>query len=197
MKYTLVKAIITKFILFDYFPIVLNYLRTKTINLKEYNRIELIEIKEEFDYYAVEGIVKELETLLNVVELVSFSSSAKYSTCGTHKIEDLKTKDLNTGICVQSPYYITIELNYEHEFDKIEIGGWTGNSSYWASSNGSGAKISTSVDNVNFIEVGIIPSNFASTIITVDLKKSIGKYVKFQHTTYVGLGYFNVVKNNS
>ena len=94
------------------------------------------EIKFESEYYGLCEVAKICDEVLSKVEFVSFESSGKYSNCGTHKvsyleliisisiftqIEDIKDKNLTTGICVQSPYYITIELNAEHEFEKIEI----------------------------------------------------------------------------
>lgn len=176
------------------FPIILNFIRNKTFNPKEFSRNDLEDIKFESEYYAIHPLTKILDEILNRVEFVSFTSAGRYSSNGTHKLEDLSTKDLKTGICVQSPYFITIELNFEHEFEKIEIGGCTCNTSSWAPSNGVNASIMTSLDGVTFNEVGKIPSNFGGTIITVPVKKSTAKYIKFQHNSYVGLGYLNILK---
>lgn len=180
---------------YNIFPILLNFLRTKTFNPKDYIRTELEEIKFESEYYAIGPLTKICDDVLTKVEFISFVSSGRYGSCGTHKLEDLSTKDLLTGICVQSTYYITVEFNFEHEFDKIEIGGWTGNTSSWAASNGSGATIFTSTDNVTFKEVGKIPTDFGSKIMTVSLKKSSAKFIKFQHNSYLGLGYLSIIKN--
>ncbi len=180
---------------YDHFDIILNFLRSRIFNPSKYNRVELEEIKNESDYYAIDDLSKILNEVLCKIDFVSFESSAKYSNCGTHKVEDLSTKDLNTGICVGSTYYITVELNFEHEFEKIEIAGWTGNSSSWAPSNGANATILTSTDKINFKEVGKIPSNYGASIITVSLKKSTAKYIKFQHNAYLGLGYLNIIKS--
>ena len=135
-----------------------------------------------------------IDEILSKVDFISMECSPKYSNCGNHKLEDLKDKDLNTGVCVQSTYYITIELNFDHEFDKIEIGGFTGNTGSWASSNGVGAKIATSIDKNNWKDVGDIPSNFGSSIITVTLKKSIARFIRFKHNSYLGLGYLKIIK---
>lgn len=55
------------------------------------------------------------------IEIIGFTSAQQYSTCGTHNHENLKNRNLIGGICVQSPYHIIFELNYEHEISKIEI----------------------------------------------------------------------------
>lgn len=177
-----------------YFNTLLNYIRSKIFNPKDYDRDELLEIKQECDYYALIEMANIVDDILSKVEFVSMDCAPKYSNCGNHKLEDLKDKDLTTGVCVQSTYYITIELNFDHEFEKIEIGGFTGNNGSWAPSNGQGAKIATSIDKNNWKDVGDIPNNFGSTIITVPLKKSIARYIRFKHTSYLGLGYLKIIK---
>lgn len=176
----------------SYFNVILNYIRSHIFNPEQFSRDELEDIKIEAEYYSLTDFIALINERLNKIEFVNFESSARYSTCGSHKLEDLSTKDLKTGICVQSSYYITIELNFEHEIEKMEIAGVTGNSS-WAVSNGINAKVLTSTDKSNWKEVGTIPSNFGDIIITVPLKKSIAKYIKFQHNSYLGIGYLNLL----
>lgn len=180
---------------YNIFHIILNFLRTKTFNPKDYIRKELEELKFESDYYAISPLTTLIDEILTKVEIVGMVASAKYSSCGNHKFEDLNSRDLSTGVCVQSPYTITLELNSEHEFEKLEVGGWTGNSSSWASSNGSNAQVLTSTDNITYKEVGRIPGNFGSTIITFNVKKSVAKYIRFQHNGYLGLGFVGIVKD--
>lgn len=178
---------------YKFFPVILNYLRNKSFDKSQYDRMDIEEIKFESDFYSISCFSGILDEILNKVEVIGFKSSAKYSNCGTHKFEDLSNKDLKTGICVQSPYFITLELNNDHEIDKIEIAGLTGNSS-WSATNGANSQILTSLDGVSFKNVGTIPSNFGGQIQTVTITKSVCRYIKFQHNSYLGLGYFNVVK---
>ena len=121
-------------------------------------------------------------------------TSRRYSTAaGTHNFEDIKTTDLNTGgICVDSPCNIQLELDFEHEFEKIEIGGWNGNSS-WAVYWGANAKIYTSRDKTNWTEVGTVPSDFGNKISIVSVKKTTARYIKFQHTSWLGLGHLKII----
>jgi hypothetical protein len=180
---------------YTYFPMILDYLRTKKFSIKGLTKYELEDLLDEAQYYGITEILNVLGDMQKEVAFVSFTSSGQYSTAGTHRLEDLSNRNLMGGICVQSPYTITIELNFEHEINKIEIGGWNGNTGIWYPGNGSGSKILTSTDNTTFTEVGSIPTTFGATIITVNLTPSVGKYIKFQHTSYVGLGYLNILKD--
>jgi uncharacterized protein YdcH (DUF465 family) len=177
---------------YTYFPKILDYLRTKKISVKGMRKIELDDFEEECKYYGIDAVEDIIAELKKEVEFVSFESSGRYSTAGTHKVEDLKNPNMMGGICVQSPYYIIIELNFEHEFEKIEIGGWNGNSSLWYAGNGANAQILTSTDKSKWTDVGKIPSNLGASIQTVTLKRSIAKYIKFQHNSYVGIGYLKI-----
>jgi hypothetical protein len=179
---------------YTYFPLILDYLRTKKFNIKGMSKFEIEDFEAEVLYYGISEIEGVLGDIRKEVEFVSFTSAPQYSTAGTHRLEDIKNRNLMGGICVQAPYFITIELNFEHEISKIELGGFNGNTGLWYPGNGSGSKILTSTDNNNFVEVGTIPSNFGANIITINLTKSVGKYIKFQHTSYVGFGFLNVLR---
>jgi len=72
---------------FSCFPAILNYLRTKTFNPKQYVKLELEEIKFESEYYGLTDMTKICDDVLSQVEFVSFESSGKYSNCGTHKVK--------------------------------------------------------------------------------------------------------------
>lgn len=174
------------------FPLILDYLRTKKFSLKSLNRYDIDDLELEAEYYGLGEILEELAESRKEVEFVSFNSSGQYSNAGTHKLEDLKDKSMTKGICVQSPYYITIEFNFEHEIDSIEVSGMNGNSSVFYVGNGANAKILTSVDNKTWKEVGQLPANHGATIQTVKLTPSYAKYIKFQHNSYLGIGYLHV-----
>ena len=179
---------------FNHFPLILDYLRTKKFSFGKLSKPELDDIEAECNYYGINEIESIIEDMKKEIDFVSFESSGRYSTAGTHLLADLKNKNLMGGICVQSPYFITIELNFEHEFDTIEVGGWNGNSSLWYVGNGASANILTSKDKTNFVEVGTLPSNLSATIQVVKLKKTSAKYIKFQHNSYVGLGYLKIFR---
>lgn len=182
---------------FDYFHYILDYLRCKSFKPNGLNKYDLDELKDEAEYYGISYIDDLITDLQKEVEFVTFESSGRYSTAGTHNLSDLKDKSLMKGICVQSPYFITIELNFEHEFEELEIGGFNGNSSLWYPGNGSGSRILTSKDKSTWVDVGAIPSTYSSTITNVKVKRTCAKYIKFQHNSYLGIGYLNIIRFGS
>jgi len=127
---------------------------------------------------------------------VSFEFSGPYSVAGTNLIEhlnDFNDKSLQRGICATSPGWINIELSDKVTIQDIEVGGWNGNTSVWGVSNGSGATISTSNDKSSWVQVGTLPSNYGASVQRVTLTKSEAKFIRFQHTSYLGIGYFKIL----
>jgi hypothetical protein len=180
------------------FPHILDYLRTKQINYKKFNKEEMGWLKDDAEYYQIGDILEYLEERLKDIEYVSFDYSGPYTyngqIAGNGKVQDLKDKSCMKGICATSPGWITIELNSEWEFDTMEVGGWKGNSTLWYADNGAGASIMTSTDKINWKSVGTIPYGFGNNIATVKLTKSSAKWVKFNYTSYLGLGYVFIKK---
>jgi len=179
---------------------ILDFLRFKKINYKRFNKEELNELKIETEYYEIAEIYGYLHDQLKEIEFVRFESNGVYEynnqTAGTNLVKDLNDRSLLKGICAKSPGWIVIELNSEWEFEELDIAGWNGNSSLWYNGNGSGASILTSIDKINWKSVGTIPSNYAGTIQTVKLAKSTGRYIKFNHSSYLGIGYLNIKKKH-
>jgi hypothetical protein len=183
------------------FPYLLDYLRYGTINYKRFSKDEMEELKVEAEYFEFGDILSYLEERMKEVEIVKmeFSGPYYYSNIivGTNNHEDLKDRSMTKGICATTPGWITFELNNEWEFDEIEVGGYNGNATYWYNANGAGATIQTSNDKVNWKNVGTVPSNYGTQPVTVKLTKSSGKYLKFTHNSYLGLGFLNIKKGSS
>jgi hypothetical protein len=181
----------------DLFTILLEYFRTGKFNYKLYNKKKLLEIKEEADFFNIEKIYNEIDDLTRDIEIISFEYIGDYifkgQRAGTQRLEDLKTKDLDTGICCNAPGRITFELKGLCEFESIEVGGWNGNKTLWYPGNGAGAKIYVSKDNVEWEQAGTLSSSFASKIVQIKLKsKFLAKYIKFEHSSFIGFGYLFV-----
>lgn len=193
---------LSKPIFFDRNPCVfqalLDFLRTKAINYKTFNKYELVELFREADYYEIEEIASYLRERTKDIECIRMEQSSNYvykgKTAGTNKCCDLKDKSLKKGICTGSPGWIILDLNSDWEFEEIEVGGYCGDADLWYSGNGSGAAIETSVDRTTWTKVGSVPSNYANKITKVKVKKSVAKYVKLSHTSYLGIGYLNIIK---
>ncbi len=179
---------------FDFF---MDYLRTKKYCILNKTKADLDELLNDSNFYGFSVITEHIEELMKEVEFVNMDgSSNKYSNCGNHTIKDLHNKDLTKGVTVQSPYTLIIEFNMQHSFEKIEVGGFSGNTSAFAASNGSNAKIYVSNDKSSWgSEVGKLPSDYGNKVQTVTLNKTCtAKYIKFQHNTYIGMGYLNVMR---
>lgn len=180
------------------FPFILDYLRTKQIPYKRFSKTELHILKDDAEYYQITDVLNYLEDRLKEISFVSFDYSAPFTyngqTAGNGKLEDLKDRSCMKGICAKAPGWITIELNGEWEFDTIEIGGWKGNSSLWYADNGAGASIMTSSDKTTWKTVGTIPYGYGTNIATVKLTRSVAKYIKFNYSSYVGIGFLYIKK---
>ena len=179
---------------FSLFDTILNWMRTKKFNSSFYTNNELEDLKQLADYFGILPIYDKIVDFEREVTFVGIEPSPRYSNIGTYVLQDLNDRSLLKGYAVQSPFTIILELNHEADISAIEIGGYNGNTGSWAASNGAGAKISTSTNKQNWTEVGTIPSNYASSIVRVNLTQTIGLYLKFQHTTYLGIGFLKVVK---
>lgn len=118
----------------------------------------------------------------------------KGQTAGTNQVTDLRDKTQMKGVCTSSPGWIVVEMKRECEFEEMEVGGWKGNSTIWYCENGSGATILTSTDKQKWTQVGNIPSGYGNKIAKVKVKKSSAKYIKFQYTSYLGVGYLDIKK---
>jgi hypothetical protein len=183
----------------DYFGAILEYIRSGQINYKLFKKEQKKKLLEEAKYFQVLEVVNYLEERLKDVELLSFEFTGPYvykgQTAGTNILEDVKNRDLNVGgICSASPGNIVFKLNSDWEFSEIEIGGYKGDAKLWYPENGSGASIYTSEDGKEWKKVGKIPSGYGKEIKTVKLTKSVGRYIKFNHSSYLGISFLNVKK---
>lgn len=97
------------------------------------------------------------------------------------------------GICCNSPGVIIFQLNFPRSISVIEIGGYIGNKNIWYPANGCGASISTSLDKIQWNNVGVIPNNFGESIISVNVLQSSANFIKFESNTYIGFGYVGIV----
>jgi hypothetical protein len=181
-----------------YFAILFEYIRSGNIDYTQYKDEELKLLREEAEYYNIINICQYLEDRLKDVEFVDFDYRGPYvyngKTAGTNYVEDIIEKDMMKGICTETNGWIIIELNNEWDFNEIEIGGWKGNPNLWYPANGAGAKIETSKDKKTWKYVGNIPSSFGNELATVKLTRSTGRYIKFTHNSYLGIGYLRIKK---
>jgi len=181
------------------FPIILRYLRTHDKNIFEngdLNRFDLIDLKRELIYYNLFDILPLIEELMqNIIEFVSFEWNCGYKNYGTNRLEDLESRDLNSGFAIMSPGWIVIQLSNEHLITRCEIGGYGGNTTNFSPSYGCNAQILTSIDKNNWTEVGRLPSNYSDRFTMINLTPSRCIYIKISHSSYLGIGFLKLYSN--
>ncbi len=179
-----------------HFPVILNFLRTGKFNADGLREEERDDILAEATFYEINFIIEKLKATAQEVDFTAYEVNEvfKYEgeDVGTKSAKDLKDESLRKGICANTPGNIMITLSREIEFDQISIGGYNGNSTAWYSSYGVNATISSSSDKVSWKQVGVIPDGFGASILNVRLTKSKGKYIRFAHTDYLGIGFLEV-----
>lgn len=186
----------------EMFGVILSFLRNKKVNLNTYSNTDLKKIAEDAEFYQIADLLSNLNECLSEIYFVGFESNGQYRSgttlAGTDNIDDLNNhedRSLMKGICATSPGVITFELNREADIQEIEIAGWGGNTGIWATSNGGGARVLTSTNKINWVDVGTVGNNY-SVISKVSLTQSKGKYIRIQSTSYLGIGYFKITKTD-
>jgi len=181
----------------QHFSLILDFLRTGFISVESMPKKMMEELKAELEFFGIWGALTSVNELISKVTIVDFKASGRYSNAGKHSLEGIGEKDGKGGICVQSPYEITFELNMVHELAGCDIKGWVdGNSSGWGCNYGENAEILVGeTKDGSFNNVGRIPNGFGSEIKTVKFKSSVkAKFVRFKHNSYLGIGYINFFK---
>lgn len=183
-----------------YFPVILDYFRYGKFDIKKFTKEQLMELKEEITYYEVLPLEEELSRLKNEfnLEYTSLEVSMFYNgydgeIVGSRDVKVLLDKNLNTGICTDTPAWMIVGFNDEYEFDEIEIGGFTGDPNWiWSEGYEANARIETSMDKVNWKLVGLVPPGFGQTIITTKVTNSTAKFIKLTGTNWLGIGYLRI-----
>ena len=179
------------------FHVILDYYRYKKVDYKKMNKKEILQLKDDAEYFAIYDIFNYLEEKTREPLIIAVEKSGDYvfkgNVVGQNQASELNNKDLNTGICSNTPGKIIVELNTDYEIKGLEIGGFTGDSAAWYADNGAGAKIFLSLDKLTWVDVGKIPSGIGKGIKSTKFTKpSFGKYIKFESKSYLGIGYIKV-----
>ena len=187
---------------YKYFYVILSFLRNKKVNINNFSSKELKEIKEEADFYEMTDLNSNIDEALRELKFISFEVNANYTsgenTAGTQNIDhinDFEDRSCMKGICANSPGWIIFEVNREVEFSEVEVGGWKGNTGLWGTTNGNGARILVSNDKSSWVDVGTVGNNLGE-INTVSVTKNKSKYIKILGTSYLGVGYFRIIKSD-
>ena len=183
---------------FKYFHYILSYMRFKEVDLEEFAESELKILYNEACFYEIGGLVELLFELKDQVKFVSFEFNGAYvsgQTAGTNDINDInnvKDRSCMKGICANYPGWILFTLNREATFSMIEVGGFSGNTNIFANTNGSNCQIMTSLDKISWTSIGQTHSDY-NNIKILNVTKTKAKYIKFQHNSYLGIGYLRII----
>jgi hypothetical protein len=186
------------------FQVIIDYLRNKTFNISDYKKHDHFELYLEASFYNIPEISSAIKgkkgknIRKQELQYIGFEFYKPYYSgsllAGTNNMEDLSDETCSKGICSDSPGWIIIEFNDIYSFDEIEVGGWNGNSSIWSPSNGAGASIEVSNDMNIWEKVGNLPSTYSGSRSSVILHKICSaKYIKFNHNSYLGIGYLKII----
>lgn len=180
----------------EHFHLILEYIRNKTINLKKLKQRDLYLLRMEAEYYEIWTLLDTIDNKCADLEFKSFNFTGPYlylnNVVGTNKVSDLTSKSLSTGICSAVPGKIEIEFNRSALFDSIEVGGFAGSKIGWSCTNGTGALIYSSIDKKNWKKIGTLKLE-DNVISRIELEsKGEGKYLKFESSTFLGLGYLSI-----
>jgi hypothetical protein len=183
------------------FPYIIDYLRYKKFDLKDLKPDQFDDLKEEVIYYELLNLENLFENIKNA-EIVKVEVNSFYyensTLVGSTDYKVLSSNDLTTGICTISPGMMILELNRPILINRMKIGGYIGNGN-WINSNGYGAGgiISTSFDKIKWENVGTIPNGFGTQIIKTNLIETTAKYIKFETSDWLGIGYVKVYYKNN
>jgi hypothetical protein len=167
---------------FNYFQILLDYIRYKKFQIKRYKNDEINAIKVEAKYFEINDIIKIIDSK-TIVEIINVDSTGVNSI----NLDDIRDRNMRKGIIVKN--FICFELNKEIELEQIDIGGIKDNESRPVSIN-----IFVGEDKNSMKYVGNLPNLFNQQIVIVDLIKTRARYIELRSNESFGISYFNIIK---
>lgn len=185
------------------FKHILSFLRYNKVNTKNFTYEMFEDLYDEAAFYGITQLRDDMDEMRKEPIFESFEYSGPYVYNGgpvaSNNIDDINDYENRTctkGICAMSPGWIIFVLKFPIKFSEIEVAGFTGNTMAWGISNGSNANVYTSIDKESWENVGRIGS-LTQNITPIKLTTSFAKYIKVQNNSYLGFGYFRVIKDKS
>ena len=181
------------------FPTILNYLRTKTINYKQFTPKELSLLRIEAEYYDIDEINFRLNNKYRDIKFLKFESSKLYYSkdkpFASNNLQDLTNLNETKGFALEKCGYITITLSGDFDLISLELKGLN-KKNEWHENNGSGSFVYISLNGEDFEEVGRISLNFGSKIQKIKFPEAKAtRYIKIEDKVgYLGLSYLKLEK---
>jgi hypothetical protein len=156
-----------------------------------------------------EGIIEELKFFnmtdplknphkfeKNVIDYIEMELSQPYLVndvpIANEDIDELKEDSKEAGICVRENGHIIFELEDTVKINRMDLRGCTVNDNIWSPSSGQKGNIFCSTNKINWNKISKVPKNYGRAIATLKFNPTTAKYVKFQHTGRLGLGYLRI-----
>ena len=167
---------------FQYFQILLDYIRYKKFQIKRYSNEDINAIKVEAKYFEINDILKIIDSKTNI-EIVNIESPGVSSI----KLDDMRDRTMRKGITVKNS--ICFELSKETELEQIEIGGLKENESRAVSVN-----IFVGEEKHSMKYASSLPNLFNQEIVIVDLIKTRARFIELRSNETFGISYINIIK---
>lgn len=178
----------------DLFDYILDYVRYKSIDYSIFTIKQLVELKEEANFYNIWDMVKYFESRPLELKLETYDTVCFYEIngnfLGNTNLESLDNKDLTSGFALRYPGNITFTLNYVWNIQCIKYGNFI--SERMTFSNDC-CKIQVSEDNKIWREASFLPCTLGKEIITLNINKKNVKYISLTPQGNLGIGYFKVI----
>lgn len=179
----------------EYFNDIIDYYNYRCLPLITFSNERLKRLQSDAIYYEIHPLANYIHYFLTPIQIESIMSISTIYDGENNINASLTSTESRMGvISIKFEYYITFKLNITCEFDSISIKGYSGViRNGWDSNNGNFSLVYTSLDNYTWLNVGQLPSDIR-TIKTIQLFKSKGRYIKFSHYQYLGIGYLKINK---
>jgi len=182
------------------FNILLDYLRYGKINYKMIPKDDLVELYDEALFYEITDVRDYLCEKTKAVSAINMNFSGPYmykgKVVGENNVYNLHDKEMKKGVCCNSPGWVEFELNTAWDIESFDIAGYHGDKKMWYPGNGCGAQVLVSENGKDYKKIDNIPSKFSKEIVNVKVKVENNpiKFVKFVHSSYLGIGYLDFNK---
>ena len=180
------------------FSILLDYLRHGQINYKMIPKDDLVELYDEALYYEITDVRDYLCEKTKAVSVINMNFSGAYmykgKVVGDNNVFSLHDKEMKKGVCCNSPGWVEFELNTTWDIESFDISGYHGDKATWYPGNGCGAQVFVSENGKDYKKIENINSKFSKEIINIKVDQNPMKFIKFVHSSYLGIGYLNFNK---
>eukprot|EP01125_Pyxidicula_operculata_P019596 TRINITY_DN7113_c0_g1_i1.p1 TRINITY_DN7113_c0_g1~~TRINITY_DN7113_c0_g1_i1.p1 ORF type:complete len:246 (-),score=42.89 TRINITY_DN7113_c0_g1_i1:17-754(-) len=181
-----------------YFSRILNFFRNGELDIDELSNKDIIKLQEDLNYYKIDEKISTTTTTSSSTSKNKYtihSTSGKYIPISSEDtVESLMDNNPITGVCCKTPGFLVVDFGSITSIKNVKYAGCAKNTSVWSITNGEGAKILYSNDLSSWTDSGVVIGKLTNSSGTVSNLNFVARYIKFQHSCYMGFGIldFNV-----